>query len=411
MIATAGGKEALDRRDVADGVEIGAAHHLSCLRAQGRCLVEGAAEREQLSEVQNRRGIEATVPKRSKLRGAGAEDGLGGIRVACPKLDVRRSLIRTRGFTQHAGILNERDALAIPLAGELEVALAGEHPPDAAQPAGTLDGAGRGSQCRLVHTEHLGRRTWPERERRSLPLSQPPGESRLACSLRVLRATDDRSTPFLRAERVPAGRKRHELEPSERQIVTDRRELRAHLLDLVAVALAVVLSGLEQKPEPEDFGEQAESRGRRALELPERAFHLVDLARLRERPLQLTQDLEPCLVAFGQDSCAPREEAPCRAQVAVGKSSAPGPSEVVCCATAEARQPRVRRVERRSVLIRLLEVVADDLVQLDEAAPLFQPSRESLMELGARLLGQRLVGGVANQKMAEAEGIIVRERR
>jgi hypothetical protein len=46
---------------------------------------------------------------------------------------------------------------------------------------------------------------------------------------------------------------------------------------------------------------------------------------------------------------------------------------------------------------RLLEVVADDLVLLDEGDVLVQPGGEPLVEVGAGGLRQPVVGGVADQ--------------
>ena len=63
--------------------------------------------------------------------------------------------------------------------------------------------------------------------------------------------------------------------------------------------------------------------------------------------------------------------------------------------------------ELRLVPGRLLEVVAEDLVQLDQAlAVLLQPVREPLVQLGAGRLGKRVVSGVADQQVAEAKGIV-----
>ena len=55
----------------------------------------------------------------------------------------------------------------------------------------------------------------------------------------------------------------------------------------------------------------------------------------------------------------------------------------------------------------LLEVVAEHLVELDEAGPvLVEPGRESFVELGPGGLRQCFVGGVPAQQMAEAEGFL-----
>ena len=56
-------------------------------------------------------------------------------------------------------------------------------------------------------------------------------------------------------------------------------------------------------------------------------------------------------------------------------------------------------------------MIADDLVQLDEPTVLDEPGREALVEIGARLLRQRVVGGVADEEMAEAKRVVVHEPR
>ena len=52
-------------------------------------------------------------------------------------------------------------------------------------------------------------------------------------------------------------------------------------------------------------------------------------------------------------------------------------------------------------------MVAEDLVQLDEVAgALLEPRREPFVQLGAGGLGERIIGGVSDQQVAEAEGIV-----
>src|SRR5581483_1343624 len=59
---------------------------------------------------------------------------------------------------------------------------------------------------------------------------------------------------------------------------------------------------------------------------------------------------------------------------------------------------------------RLLEVVADDLVQLDEVGSvLAEPEREPLMQVCPQRLRQGVVRGVADQQMPEAERLVARE--
>ena len=72
----------------------------------------------------------------------------------------------------------------------------------------------------------------------------------------------------------------------------------------------------------------------------------------------------------------------------------------------------VGQPELGAVAAGLLEVVAEDLVQLDElGAVLLEPGGEALVQLGADRLRQRVVGGVADQQVAEAEAVLARELR
>ena len=76
------------------------------------------------------------------------------------------------------------------------------------------------------------------------------------------------------------------------------------------------------------------------------------------------------------------------------------------------RELLVGPAELVEVAARLLEVVAEDLVQLDQAlAVLLEPGGEAPVEVGAGRLGEGVVGGVADQQVAEAEGVLAREQR
>ena len=78
----------------------------------------------------------------------------------------------------------------------------------------------------------------------------------------------------------------------------------------------------------------------------------------------------------------------------------------------ELRGDVVERPELGPVAVGLLEVVADDLVQLDQVgAVLLEPEGKSLVELGSNGLRQSLVGRVADQEMAEAVRLVVDEHR
>src|SRR4029078_10207469 len=61
---------------------------------------------------------------------------------------------------------------------------------------------------------------------------------------------------------------------------------------------------------------------------------------------------------------------------------------------------------------RLLEVVPEHLVELDEAAPvLVEPGRVSLVELGPPCSRPRFVGGIPAEEVTEAERLLAREER
>ena len=108
-----------------------------------------------------------------------------------------------------------------------------------------------------------------------------------------------------------------------------------------------------------------------------------------------------------------RSSRPRRGHVAPHPTVPPrGGHEPLARAPGEIAPVLVDRPELGAVAIRLLEVVADDLVQLDEVgAVLLEPVGEPLVQVGADGLRQRLVRGVADQQVAEAEGLLVRELR
>ena len=69
------------------------------------------------------------------------------------------------------------------------------------------------------------------------------------------------------------------------------------------------------------------------------------------------------------------------------------------------------RAELDPEAVRLLEVMADDLVELGALARMvLGPAREALVQLCPQPLRHRVVGGVADQDVAEAEAVLTRER-
>ena len=60
--------------------------------------------------------------------------------------------------------------------------------------------------------------------------------------------------------------------------------------------------------------------------------------------------------------------------------------------------------------MRVLEVVADDLVAFDEVVA-GKPVGEALVQLGSGRLGQRLVGRVSDEQVTETEALVLGKRR
>ena len=60
--------------------------------------------------------------------------------------------------------------------------------------------------------------------------------------------------------------------------------------------------------------------------------------------------------------------------------------------------------------MRVLEVVADDLVALDEVVA-GKPAGEALVQLGSGRLGQRLVGRIPDEQVPETVVLVIGKRR
>ena len=84
-----------------------------------------------------------------------------------------------------------------------------------------------------------------------------------------------------------------------------------------------------------------------------------------------------------------------------------GACEAGCGPSAEAVESRVSVVELSPVAVGALQVVADDLVLLDEHRVPVEPAGEGFVKLRSGLLRQRVVGGVPDQEVAEAECLVV----
>src|SRR5581483_7757667 len=74
------------------------------------------------------------------------------------------------------------------------------------------------------------------------------------------------------------------------------------------------------------------------------------------------------------------------------------------------RESRVWPTELRVIARCLLEVVPDDLVELDQVvAAILEPVCEPGVQVGAHRLGERVVGGITDQQVPEAEAVVAGE--
>ena len=117
----------------------------------------------------------------------------------------------------------------------------------------------------------------------------------------------------------------------------------------------------------------------------------VDLVRRQERGGALEQAHGGAVVLPTRRTVAAGRQAPSRRG---GQGAVVGRPEIGAVATGD------------------LEVVAEELVQLDEFGPvLLQPGREALVEACPGGFRERVVGRVADEDVAEAEAVLAREQR
>ena len=98
------------------------------------------------------------------------------------------------------------------------------------------------------------------------------------------------------------------------------------------------------------------------------------------------------------------EEVRRRRHVAAGERAPPGRGEAPRAVLADRASVVVERAELREVRPGLLEVVAEDLLELGAAVAvdLVGPGDEPLVEVGAAALEDAVVGGVADHDVLEA---------
>ncbi len=141
----------------------------------------------------------------------------------------------------------------------------------------------------------------------------------------------------------------------------------------------------------------------------EHPLGFVELPRRVEDATEVGQHRDRVRIVLGQERERAPEQPRCRMDVLSVSGATAGGAETECRAP---RQPGRGFAELLAVQGGLLEVVAEDLVELDEvASALLDPRREALVEVGTLELRQRLVGGVADQQVAETKRIVAGQRR
>src|SRR5579871_3030809 len=110
---------------------------------------------------------------------------------------------------------------------------------------------------------------------------------------------------------------------------------------------------------------------------------------------------------LGEKVDSPAEERRGRGHVAAGEGAPARRAEMAGGAAAELLGLRVERGQLEEVAARLLEVIADDLLELELAAALavdaLGPPGKARVQPGSRALRQPVVRGVADEDVLEAE--------
>ena len=109
---------------------------------------------------------------------------------------------------------------------------------------------------------------------------------------------------------------------------------------------------------------------------------------------------------------APEQPARC-ADVGAARRPAARLGETASCTLAECANLLVDRADLDSVAVTLLQVVAEDLLVLEHprARRSLEPVGEPLVQVGAERLGRPAVGGVPNEDVLEAKGVLAGELR
>ena len=112
------------------------------------------------------------------------------------------------------------------------------------------------------------------------------------------------------------------------------------------------------------------------------------------------------MVARRKKHHGPLEQIRRSSAVAAGVRSSSGDRETDCGTLAQRLAPRCRRPEFGKTLVRLLEVVPHDFVEL--ATPAVKPVRDPLVQVGAALLRDPVVCSVSDQHVPEPKRVVDR---
>jgi hypothetical protein len=111
------------------------------------------------------------------------------------------------------------------------------------------------------------------------------------------------------------------------------------------------------------------------------------VSRLEQGDGEIRCEREAGLVMLGQERARPSQERAAGVEVATVEGAAARRFEMLGCAAGNTVQRRIGAFELGAITVRLFEVVADDLVALDEIV-LLEPVGETLVELGSGRLRQ-----------------------
>lgn len=143
--------------------------------------------------------------------------------------------------------------------------------------------------------------------------------------------------------------------------------------------------------------------------LVEQPLRLGELADLHRRLTEVGEHLEPLARALRQQLDRASQQVDRRPHVAAAEGAPARGAEVGGGTQAQGDAVGVVRGKLEQVAARLLEVVADDLLELELAVAVavdpLGPAREARMQPGAGALRQTVVGGVADHDVVEAEGV------